>query len=142
MAPPTNKRSCAEGRECKGTVQAMQPQKGNEDVRLAALTRWVAEQTGTLVTPVPASADASFRRYFRFMLPEGSRVAMEAPPEREDSRPFVDVAGRLARAGVAVPMILSADLEQGFLLLSDMGRRTWLDTLTADNADAGFGRAI
>lgn len=120
----------------------MQPQKGNEDVRLAALTRWIAEQTGHAVTPVPASADASFRRYFRVVLPEGSRVVMDAPPEREDSRPFVDVAGRLARAGVAVPSILNADLAQGFLLLSDMGRQTWLETLTADNADASFRRAI
>ncbi|KAF0810604.1 hypothetical protein A167_00483 [Alcanivorax sp. S71-1-4] len=120
----------------------MQPQKGNEDVRLAALTRWVAEQTGAQVTPVPASADASFRRYFRVTLPQGSRVVMDAPPEREDSRPFVDVAGRLARAGVAVPAILAADLDQGFLLLSDMGRQTWLETLTADNADASFRRAI
>lgn len=120
----------------------MQPPKGNEDVRLEALTRWVTAQTGVDAAAVPASTDASFRRYFRFQLPSGSLVAMDAPPEREDSRPFVEVAGRLANAGVPVPEIVAADLAQGFLLLSDMGRQTWLDTLNEANADDAFRRAI
>jgi len=69
-------------------------------------------------------------------------VAMDAPPEQEDCRPFVDVAGRLARAGVAVPEILHQDLEQGFLLLTDMGRETWLTALDEGNADAWFDAAL
>lgn len=120
----------------------MQPPKGNEDIRLDALTRWVRAQTGVDAAAVPASTDASFRRYFRFQLPSRSLVAMDAPPEREDSRPFIEIAERLASAGVPVPEIIAADLAQGFLLLSDMGRQTWLDTLNEANADQAFQRAI
>jgi len=69
-------------------------------------------------------------------------ILMDAPPAQEDSAPFVDIAGRLARAGVAVPQILAVDLTQGFMALSDLGRETWLTALTPGNADAWFSQAI
>ncbi|MDZ7829315.1 MAG: phosphotransferase [Halofilum sp. (in: g-proteobacteria)] len=91
---------------------------------------------------MPASSDASFRRYFRVATPDGPVILMDAPPEFEDSHPFVDIDQRLRDAGVNVPRILAADLEQGFLLLSDLGDDIYLGQLDADNADALYGDAL
>ena len=66
---------------------------------------------------------------------------MDAPPPQEDWRPFVKVAGLLAEAGVHVPQILAEDVEQGFLLLSDLGRQTYLDVLNPQNAEELFAMA-
>lgn len=120
----------------------MQPEKGNSDIRRRALDQWVGDWLGAPVSGEVASADASFRRYFRYRHGGRTLVAMDAPPEQEDCRPFVDVAGRLARAGVAVPEILHQDLEQGFLLLTDMGRETWLTAIDEGNANAWFDAAL
>ena len=127
------------------TVQPPTPAHA-ADARLRALTAWASQQLGQQVSPVPASADASFRRYFRCQVQRGdgvqSLILMDAPPEQEDSRPFVAVAARLQRAGVAVPEIIAVDLQQGFMLLSDLGRQTWLEALTDENADTWFSDAI
>ena len=94
-------------------------------VRSEELQAWVAEALReTLVTLEPASADASFRRYFRAQSRGRSCIVMDAPPPREDCRPFVRVAGLLRDAGVHVPEVLAQDLSRGFLLLTDLGRRT------------------
>lgn len=76
-----------------------------------------------------ASADASFRRYYRWSDGARSLIVMDAPPEHEDTRPFVKVARLLAEAGVRVPKIYSADVEQGFVLLEDVGSRTFLEAM-------------
>tara|TARA_B100000614_G_scaffold244500_1_gene248742 strand:- start:16401 stop:17483 length:1083 start_codon:yes stop_codon:yes gene_type:complete len=131
-----------ESRQCNGLKVAMQPEMGNEDSRRAALDQWVGDWLGAPVTGEPASADASFRRYFRYQHGGRSLVAMDAPPEQEDCRPFIDVAERLAAAGVNVPAILHRDLERGFLLLTDMGTETWLTALDDGNADAWFSAAL
>ena len=114
------------------------------DARLAALQRWLAGPlAGPDFTLAPASADASFRRYFRATLADGrSFVAMDAPPDKEDCGPFLHVAGLLRAAGVHAPRIHAQDLAQGFLLLDDLGRRTYLDALNQDNAGALMGDAI
>ncbi|GAB1367644.1 phosphotransferase [Azonexus hydrophilus] len=98
------------------------------------LTDWVAQRfPGQDVLIVPASADASFRRYFRLSLPDGTtRILMDAPPEHEDCWPFIKVAALLAKAGLAAPRVLDQDLEQGFLLLTDLGRIGYLEALHAD----------
>lgn len=85
-----------------------------------------------------ASADASFRRYFRVTAGDRSWIAMDAPPEREDCRPFMRVAALMRAAGINVPEILAHDVDRGFLLLTDLGCTTYLDVLDADNADALF----
>ncbi|MHB8426063.1 MAG: aminoglycoside phosphotransferase family protein [Gammaproteobacteria bacterium] len=111
--------------------------------RLGELQVWVA---GVLRVPAvtleAVSADASFRRYFRAYTGRRSYIVMDAPPPREDCRPFVRIAGLLQDAGVHVPKILAQDLQRGFLLLSDLGRQTYLDVLNKDNADALFADAI
>lgn len=110
------------------------------DARLEALERWIASQLSVpTLALAPASEDASFRRYFRARLPDGrSYIAMDAPPDKEDCRPFVHVAALLAQAGVHAPAIHAQDLSQGFLLLSDLGTRTYLSELDNSNADALF----
>ena len=116
------------------------------DPRQAALADWL----GTLRSDYglqpdtlrPASADASFRRYFRLDADGRSLVAMDAPPDREDSRPFVHVAGLLRDAGLHAPEVLEADLSQGFLLLTDLGTTTYLAALNDDNATALFDAAL
>ena len=114
------------------------------DARRASLERWLAaELKGARFSLSPASEDASFRRYFRATLDDGaSYVAMDAPPDKEDCRPFVHVAGLLAAAGVHAPRVHAQDLNAGFLLLTDLGTRTYLQELTAANAGALLGDAI
>ena len=82
----------------------------------------------------PASSDASFRRYFRIVSNNQSYILMDAPPEKENSKPFVDIANVLFKAGLNVPKIHEADLKEGFLLLSDLGNKTYLDELNHQNA--------
>ncbi len=85
---------------------------------------------------LPASADASFRRYFRVSLDGVSYIAMDAPPAHEDCAPYIHVAEVFGAAGVNVPKVLAQNLEDGFLLLTDLGSTTYLDALAADRADA------
>jgi aminoglycoside/choline kinase family phosphotransferase len=113
------------------------------DSRRAALERWLSQQlSGERFSLEPASADASFRRYFRATLGDGrSYVVMDAPPDKEDCRPFVHVAALLERAGVHAPRVHAQDLDNGFLLLSDLGTATYLEKLDAHNADSLMGDA-
>ena len=100
------------------------------DDRFRALDAWLrARLSGAPFRIERASADASFRRYFRVFLDDRTLIAMDAPPAREDSRPFVKVAGLLREAGLNAPIILEADIEQGFLLVTDLGTRSYLDAL-------------
>jgi len=111
--------------------------------RYASLQAWIARQfPGKAFTLSPASADASFRRYFRVAFPDSTLVAMDAPPPQEDCRPFVRVAALMADAKVHVPKVLAHDLARGFLLLSDLGATTYLAALNPGNADQLFGDAI
>jgi hypothetical protein len=92
----------------------------------------------------PVSDDASFRRYFRIRRgdPQPPLIVMDAPPDKENCRPFVHVARLFADAGVHVPTIHAQDLEQGFLLLSDLGDTTYLGALDASNAGQLYGDAL
>ena len=112
--------------------------------RLELVHDWLARQfPGQPLSVAPASADASFRRYFRITFDDGqTRIVMDAPPEHEDCRPFVQVAGMLHAAGVHAPEILAQDLERGLLLLTDLGSTTYLDALDASNADVLFRDAL
>ena len=103
--------------------------------RLQALQDWAARQLGADALDIaPASSDASFRRYFRVGAKGRDYIVMDAPPAHEDCRPFVAVAKLFADAGVHVPRVLAQDLEQGFLLLSDLGNTTYLSALSEASA--------
>jgi len=103
------------------------------DSRLEALTRWVVDDLGFTGGRIePASADASFRRYFRVTRGADTCIVMDAPPDKEDVAPFIRVAQVLAGMGLNVPIILARDVSQGFLLLSDLGCCQYLDELKAN----------
>jgi N-acetylmuramate 1-kinase len=105
------------------------------DSRLVELRRWVIEDLGFAGSVIaPASADASFRRYFRVTRGADSYIVMDAPPDKEDSAPFVKVARMLAGMDLNVPIILARDMARGFLMLSDLGSRQYLDELPAPGA--------
>ena len=100
--------------------------------RLEQLRAWLAATLpGQPFDLAPASADASFRRYFRASFADGSpsRIVMDAPPEKEDVRPWLHVAELFRAAGAHVPEVLAQDLDHGFLLLSDLGSTTYLNAL-------------
>jgi len=112
--------------------------------RLAQLRHWLEGVLGTSGFDLaPASGDASFRRYFRVTRSSGDTlIAMDAPPEKEDCRPFLHAAALLADAGVHVPAVHAQNLAEGFLLLSDLGGTTYLQALGADSADRLYADAI
>jgi len=114
----------------------------NSDPRMARLIDWLGSCPSSLgldpASLAPASSDASFRRYFRIAAAQGTLVVMDAPHPQEDCRPFVDVAHRLAAVSLNVPTILAQDLTQGFLLLTDLGPRTYYDSIQSGLTDASL----
>jgi aminoglycoside/choline kinase family phosphotransferase len=118
--------------------------------REASFQAWLARTApshGLLPASVRlASADASFRRYFRVdaagAAAQGAatRIVMDAPPDKENSEPFVRIASLMAAAGLTVPTVLDWDREQGFLLLSDLGTQTMMEVIDRDNAEANVAR--
>jgi N-acetylmuramate 1-kinase len=117
-----------------------------DPARQAAFDRWISSlapaHTLHLQTLHLASADASFRRYLRVDSSAGSRIIMDAPPDKENSRPFVDVAALMAKAGLRVPEVLAWDEPGGFLLLSDLGTHTLMQTLNRADAQANQARYL
>ena len=129
----------------RATMNSPAPAAVPADPRADAARRWAAGQLGVDAASAgfaPASADASFRRYFRVRDGARSWIVMDAPPEREDCRPFLAVARLLRRWGLHAPEIVAEDLAQGFLLLSDLGTQTFLQALADPNADGGVVDAL
>jgi aminoglycoside/choline kinase family phosphotransferase len=125
-----------------------------DEARANAFANWLQVNSaahGLLPDSVrAASADASFRRYFRVQTQGGaSCIIMDAPPAQEDCQPFVKIAGLMASAGLNAPQVLAWDQAQGFMLLSDLGAQTMLDVIEqqaeADKlrcADALYRQAV
>jgi N-acetylmuramate 1-kinase len=118
------------------------------DPRLQLLTEWLQRTLRYDFTIAVASADASFRRYFR-VTPRssdapiaGTLIAMDAPPAKENLAPYLQVANLLVAAGVNAPKVLERELEQGFLLISDLGSRTYLAELNESQTDAARADAL
>lgn len=121
----------------------MDPAVSPTDLRAEQAYAWACAQLQLASAAfAPASADASFRRYFRLRSGARSWIVMDAPPEREDCRPFVAIARLLRRWGLNAPEVLGEDLARGYLLLADLGTQTFLHALTPANADALFGDAV
>ena len=121
-----------------GTVTAPRVIPWADSAREAAFAAWLARtaaahglDTGSLRL---AAADAGFRRYFRLESEHGSRIVMDAPPDKENCEPFVRIAALMAQAGLRVPEVLAWDEAGGFMLLSDLGTQTMLDVLQSDTS--------
>jgi aminoglycoside/choline kinase family phosphotransferase len=126
------------------------PTSAEQDARLIQLNDWLVSLNLVDVgSRRPASSDASFRRYFRLDVHSALRdklgatlIAMDAPPQRENVPAFIHVDGLLRDAGVTVPAIVAQNVEQGFLLLSDLGTTTYLQRLDVDNASFMYSDAV
>ncbi|MFI4880491.1 MAG: aminoglycoside phosphotransferase family protein [Steroidobacterales bacterium] len=102
------------------------------DARLALIREWLARELRLPLTRLePASNDASFRRYFRAFAGDVTYVVMDAPPGKEDVRPYLTVSGLLETVGVHVPHVHEADVSRGLLLLEDLGTTLYLERLHA-----------
>jgi aminoglycoside/choline kinase family phosphotransferase len=113
------------------------------DLRLDQLNQWLHDTAKIARFDLqPASADASFRRYFRVTFDGKTLIAMDAPPEREDSAKYIRLARLLHRVGLHVPAIIEADLAAGFLLVTDLGNTQYLQVLSVDTVDRLYGDAL
>lgn len=118
--------------------QVAESQRATDKRRRQAVS-WAASRLGLpRVRLERVSGDASFRRYFRVRMPSGTCILMDAPPEREDSRPFVAIAARLRSAGLNAPEVLAFDHELGFGLLEDFGDVLYRDVLDEETAGRLF----
>mgnify|MGYP000308034596 FL=1 len=118
------------------------------DVRQQLLQTWVQQALTDLNLPTAqgslttVSGDASFRRYFRQAVTDGSFIAVDAPPDKENNPVFVEIAQAWHEQGIAVPKVIKADFEQGFMLLADMGDQLLLPLLNNDSADDLYDQAM
>jgi N-acetylmuramate 1-kinase len=122
----------------------MSPPQAIVDARLQLLERWLEAVFGDRHFQITvASADASFRRYFRIARGGETFIAMDAPPDKEDMAPYVRIAGMLVDIGVNAPRVLHQDPVQGFLLNTDLGSRTYLNELKdPERVDSLYGDAL
>ena len=126
------------------TPDAGGPTGATGDARLELLRDWLATALGLDASNVaPASADASFRRYFRVQLPGVTRIVMDAPPDKEDIEPYLSVGELLQGAGARVPQVYAVDRKQGFVLLEDFGATSFLaEVRKPGRAETLYPRAL
>jgi aminoglycoside/choline kinase family phosphotransferase len=133
----TQPNSQPSGANTSASIEWAQPE------RKAAFHQWLDAQVsahGVLPATVrAASADASFRRYFRVDTAQGSCIVMDAPPDKENCEPFVRIARLMLDAGLYAPRILAWDELQGFMLLDDIGSQTMMDVINRDDPQANHG---
>jgi aminoglycoside/choline kinase family phosphotransferase len=118
--------------------------------RIKLLTQWLEKVVdGGDFQIAPASADASFRRYFRVTKSVASSgnsadslIVMDAPPDKEDSEPFIKISRLLEKIGVNVPQVVETDMQQGFLLLTDLGSEPYLDALNEQTVERLYADAL
>jgi hypothetical protein len=113
------------------------------DDRAAARLAWARVATNEpALALVPASADASFRSYWRGHTSTGPVIVMDSPPDLEDPRPWLEIGQRLSTAGLHVPAVIATDTDAGLLLIEDLGNRTYLPELNTDTVDTLYGDAL
>ena len=118
----------------------------NQDHRYKDLENWLSNSIDKPIKDIiPASTDASFRRYFRvFVDNQNTYIAVDAPPEYEDSVKFVKIASLMQAMGIIVPKIIATNLQEGFLLIGDLGKETMLNAIHRQETKAQefYGEAI
>ncbi len=115
----------------------------NSDPRLTQLHEWIKENLGNIEYSLDVvSGDASFRRYFRLITPHAQFIAVDSPPEKESNDAFVNVTHLLGAEGLPVPHIHYSSLDFGFFLLSDLGDDLLLNSLTTENAEILYQKAL
>lgn len=107
------------------------------------MQQWLETILGSGFSIAPASADASFRSYWRVTLPHGqTHIVMDAPPAQENIAPWLDIGERLKQAGLHAPEVIAFHAAQGFVLMEDLGAQTFLTLLDSGTADTLYGMAL
>jgi len=115
----------------------------SHNARQTQLQDWLTTLFGSRAVNLrPASNDASFRRYFRLEVDSDSYVVMDAPPDKEDTTPFLRIARRFYEIGLNVPRIVETDTENGFLVMTDLGTRDYLSNLEHETVERLYGDAL
>ena len=113
------------------------------DSRFQLLQHWITQTLNWQNARIEvASADASFRRYFRVKYQNKSFIAMDAPPEKEETQPFIDITQRLLNVNVHAPKIIAEQANLGFLMLEDLGNTPYQQVLTDKTADILYQDAL
>jgi N-acetylmuramate 1-kinase len=89
-----------------------------------------------------ASADASFRKYYRLTNADKTFLLMDSSLEKDSLAPFIDVTSRLLDVNVNAPKILEKNLQNGFLIIEDFGNTHYLNVLDANNYKTLYSKAI
>ena len=110
--------------------------------RIEIIKNWLKSQLNQEFEIVPASSDASFRRYFRIISNNKTYILMDAPPTLERIDQFINITNKLVTAEINSPKIISFDKELGFILMNDFGSQTFLDVLGSDNSHELYSKAI
>ncbi len=114
-----------------------------DDARYAQMQQWLTSALGHSNFRLRlASGDASFRRYFRVLDDDQTWIVMDAPPDKEDCKAFIELSAALLKLGLHMPEVKSKDLTQGFLLLTDLGEVQYLQVLNEQNVDRLYGDAL
>ncbi|MGD8783329.1 MAG: phosphotransferase [Thioalkalispiraceae bacterium] len=114
-----------------------------KDQRFQELQDWAHQLFGNQQLEIqPASADASFRRYFRVRFAGESYIIMDAPPDKEDSEPFVRISGYLAELNLNVPKVIESEISKGIYLLTDLGSKPYLDYLNDNTVEELYADAM
>jgi len=113
-----------------------------DDRRSASLEFAQRHLTGQPLTIEVASVDASFRSYWRVRAASASWIVMDAPTDKEDVRPWLDISARLRGVGLHAPQVLASDVNRGFVLMEDLGTRTYLPELNEANVDRLYAEAL
>ena len=111
--------------------------------RIKILKNWLQTELNLFEPKLVAiTNDASFRRYFRVWINNTAHIIMDAPPDKEDCQPFIDISKRLIASDLNVPKILASNLAEGFLLLTDLGSQLYLPNLQTEQADNLYKDAL
>lgn len=114
-----------------------------DDTRAKSIIQWLTQTIKQdIISFELASCDASFRRYFRVTYPNGHYIVMDAPPDKENIGPFINIATLFKKNDINVPTIHHKNLAEGFLLLEDFGSKCFFDQLTAHNASDLYASAF
>jgi len=117
-------------------------QKVFMDTRQQAIRTWLQAALPLAKQPVLIHGDASFRRYFRVHSENKHYILMDAPPKKEACKPYIAITNAFRALGLHTPEIYRADLEQGFLLITDFGDCTLLSLLNSETADRYYQTAF
>nr|WP_276521496.1 phosphotransferase [Shewanella sairae] len=112
------------------------------DPRFLQLNAWLNQYFNVKVAPQLISGDASFRRYFRIVVDNLSYIVVDSPPNLIDIRPFIQLADSYSRQGIAVPKVIASDVEQGIMLLSDLGDVQLLSVLNEQTLQQYYAEAL